>query len=91
MCLLFPSDKVLRNKQNVFPCTVGGNSPWLGAPKKQKFLVDGHVVASTGTYQDRRDAAQATWKLDEGEALFVHEMKTLLAQEKRFESITLYL
>lgn len=50
----------------------------------------GHT-ASTRTDENRLNAAQATWKLDEGEALFVHQMESLLAQERCFESITLYL
>lgn len=58
-------------KQNCVLFTVQQDSPWLEASKKQRIPVDCHVIGSTGTYQDHDDAAQATWKLDESEALLV--------------------
>lgn len=58
-------------KQNFVLLTVQKDSPWLEASRKQAIPIDCYIIGSTGTYQDRDDAAQATWKLDEGEALLV--------------------
>lgn len=58
-------------KQNFVLFTVQKDSPWLEASKKQVVPVDCHVIGSTCTYKDRDGAAQATWKLEEGEALLV--------------------
>lgn len=58
-------------KRNFVLFTVQEDSPWVEASRKQEIALDCHVIGSTGTYEDHRGAAQATWKLDKGEALLV--------------------